>query len=188
MHIVIVGGGIAGLSTYVHLQKHLASHPDLKITILERSDVAIDSSTAETTSRFRGGLGVAPNGLRVLRELDAGLYTKIKEQGYMVHDFEFRTSGARSLGFWPGSSTSEPELGTLMIDRTALWRTLRVAVPDGAIRTGCKVASVDVDGSIQLESGETIEADIVIGADGVRSVVRQSVVDAGEPGQEPEFQ
>jgi glycine/D-amino acid oxidase-like deaminating enzyme len=35
MRIVIVGGGIAGLSTYLHLRKHLPNASEHTITIYE---------------------------------------------------------------------------------------------------------------------------------------------------------
>jgi salicylate hydroxylase len=48
------------------------------------------------------------------------------------------------------------------------------------IRTAAKVTACDPDkGTITLDDGETLEADIVIGADGIHSVLRRTVV--GEP-------
>ena len=49
--------------------------------------------------------------------------------------------------------------------------------PPAQIRTSCPVRHVDTAaGKIELVSGEVIEGDLVIGADGIRSVVRDSVL------------
>jgi salicylate hydroxylase len=48
------------------------------------------------------------------------------------------------------------------------------------IRVGCAVESCDTEkGTVELASGETLEGDVVIGADGIHSVLRAAVV--GEP-------
>jgi salicylate hydroxylase len=48
------------------------------------------------------------------------------------------------------------------------------------IRTASRVTACDPDeGTVTLDGGETLDADIVIGADGIHSVVREAVV--GEP-------
>lgn len=52
-----------------------------------------------------------------------------------------------------------------------------LAKPHINFRSGCRVASVDPSTpSVILDSGEMVTADVVIGADGIRSVVRDIVV------------
>ena len=51
--------------------------------------------------------------------------------------------------------------------------------PRITIRTQCRVVSVDPSiPTLTLESGEVVRADLVIGADGVKSITRQYVVGA----------
>jgi salicylate hydroxylase len=51
--------------------------------------------------------------------------------------------------------------------------------PRITIRTGCRVVSMDPSApTLTLESGEVVCADLVIGADGVKSTTRQYVVGA----------
>lgn len=52
-----------------------------------------------------------------------------------------------------------------------------LAKPHINFRSGCRVTSVDpLKPSVILDSGEEVTADVVIGADGIRSVVRDIVV------------
>jgi 2-polyprenyl-6-methoxyphenol hydroxylase-like FAD-dependent oxidoreductase len=63
---------------------------------------------------------------------------------------------------------------TVMIHRADLLAVLRAAVPDEALRPGVTVTEVRPEG-IVVHSGGQSRADLVVGADGVRSVTRQSV-------------
>jgi salicylate hydroxylase len=52
-----------------------------------------------------------------------------------------------------------------------------IAKPFMDLRLGAKVQSIDPDTpSVTLVSGETIFADLIIGADGIHSVVRRSII------------
>jgi salicylate hydroxylase len=58
------------------------------------------------------------------------------------------------------------------------------ALPSIALRTGCKVEAFEQDGRgvrLHLAGGETLEGDALVGADGLWSRVRQSVVGDGKP-------
>ena len=196
MHIIIVGGGLAGLATYLQIRKrvdHLL--PDLKITVLEKTLGSTSEPSRVAPSSFAGGYGIALNGLRVIYKLNQDLYKAVREEGYLVNNFEFRTSGNTGLGRLgePAGPTAPsfdgPPTGTLMIDRSTFWSTVRRFVPDQDVRGGAQVRSVDVEsGVVQLGDGTVLKGDLVIGADGLRSAVRKSVIDDGEPGRDPEFQ
>ena len=190
MHVLIIGCGLSGLSLYLHLRKLLPPAPATKITILERHASTKSLARDTTPSTFAGALGLAPNGFRILRKLDPDLAARVEARGVMVQDFEFRTSGDRSLGLWPAvdSSGRQKGDGTIMITRKGLWDVLRAEVGEGVIREGEKVVSVDVDGKVKLEGGEVLWGDLVVGADGAQSAARQAVIAEGEEGREVEFQ
>jgi salicylate hydroxylase len=64
---------------------------------------------------------------------------------------------------------------------------LEAAIEAGAnLRRGCTVISYDVaDGAVILESGERVKGDLIVGADGVKSIARKIVgqnVDPHETG------
>ncbi|GAA3755368.1 FAD-dependent oxidoreductase [Salinactinospora qingdaonensis] len=79
-----------------------------------------------------------------------------------------------------GSTVSREEFGDLRwrtltrphLHRSLLDAALRAGVE---VRSGSEVVAADPAGSITLASGETFEADLVVGADGVRSKVRDSI-------------
>jgi 2-polyprenyl-6-methoxyphenol hydroxylase-like FAD-dependent oxidoreductase len=202
MHIVIIGAGIAGLSTYLHLHRHL-SHPHT-ITIYEshnpRPNIASDENSlnssgqastiltldalSESTTIVGGGLGIAPNGMRVLRNLDKDLHDAIVAQGFPVEKFVFKAANGWTLG---STKTSDWRVrgdeGEVCVasSRHGLWQTIMSFVPKEAIkyrkvvkiereegRNIIRILFVDVEGNEEVE-----EADLLIGADGVKSIVRR---------------
>lgn len=73
----------------------------------------------------------------------------------------------------------------VMISRERLWEIIRRRVPEQDLRYGVAVEEVRDDGEIVLAGGETLTADLIIGADGVWSRTRSAVLDKDEPGREP---
>ena len=74
--------------------------------------------------------------------------------------------------------------GTYTVHRADLLAALLAAVPEGAIRLGMECTSVDVhaDGvELSFADGRRVDADVVIGADGVHSMVRGAVTTPSPP-------
>ena len=215
MKIIIVGGGIAGLSAYLHLRKHLPSHHEHDITIYEshrprstttstsaqghpNQSVNLDALSA-STAIVGGGLGIAPNGMRVLRDLSLDLHDRVVAQGFPVEKLVFKGANGWTLGMQSTSDKSvksegEPEEVCIASSRHGLWQTMRQYVfkkyGDDVIKHG-KVVKVYRDVGrmkqhlqVRLfnEQGmkTIVSADLVIGADGVRSVVRRFLFGADE--------
>ncbi len=61
-----------------------------------------------------------------------------------------------------------------MIHRADLLAILRAAVPDGCLRSGVMVSRVRADGTAGHSAGQS-RADLIVGADGIHSVVRTSI-------------
>ena len=103
--------------------------------------------------------GAAPEALRRAERIAA--WQLWDERGRLVQDGWMNPSGVR--------------LFTVL--RSDLHRALvNAARAAGAeIGTGCAVAGATAAGEIVLENGERCSADLVIGADGVRSRVRDSL-------------
>lgn len=67
---------------------------------------------------------------------------------------------------------------TCMVHRADLLAALRAAVPEHRVRLGARCVAIEQDaGGVELRfaDGSTAEADAVVGADGIHSVVRESV-------------
>lgn len=189
MKIVIVGGGIGGLSTYLFLQKELSSKdPSIKILIYESHETPKKSDWPETSlsvpSSFANGvggvLGISPNGVRVLQQLNEDLFRNVVNHGYPVKQFNFRNCHGKSLANFPTTNFADPPVHTILISRQALWAALRDRIPDSAILCkrvlGVTPGTTSQSPRVQFaDDPSDEEADLVIGADGVRSVVKRAV-------------
>lgn len=200
--IAIIGAGVGGCTTYLFLKKHLSPHiPDLEIHIYESyppppylsrshpkspSDPLDDieerpnlhsNPTTNVTTALGGGLGLSPNGIRVLKTLDPEIYARIKASSYETDAFGLQISSGRMLGSFPAGGKRYGN-GTMIIMRAALHDAVLEKVDQKDISFERKVKSV-VDGvekaKIEFENGETVEADFVVGADGVWGKTRQAI-------------
>ncbi|KAL9576802.1 MAG: hypothetical protein Q9212_006804 [Teloschistes hypoglaucus] len=203
MRIVIVGGGISGLACYLFLCKFIPSilptSTELDITIIEshaatkrreRSPDTVDEAAGPAATTIGSALGLAPNGLAVLRDLDETLFGEVANSGYPISHFHLANAIGWSLARLPATNQSDPQLHTVLISRQRLWDCLRMHVPDGAITDQCTVSGVayTADQRPILKFSDDmpdLAADLVIGADGAKSVVKRSVTGDGETDEYP---
>jgi 2-polyprenyl-6-methoxyphenol hydroxylase-like FAD-dependent oxidoreductase len=109
MKVIIVGAGIAGLSTCLFLKKYCKPIAELNITIYESHKPGTKRSLAEATFQelssssliVGGGLGVQPNGMRIIRELGKELYDEVKGHGFTVKKYVFKSSRGWRLNASP---------------------------------------------------------------------------------------
>ncbi|KAL0570033.1 hypothetical protein V5O48_011931 [Marasmius crinis-equi] len=165
LHIVIVGGGIGGLAAAYSLTK--AGH---KVTVLER----------KTHIREIGaGIMTTPNGTSLLFKW--GLAQKLEEVARSDRTQAIRTFRytGQPLSAFPMGEHLEREAGypTFQLHRADLINILHgIAAPLADVRLGCEVTSINASmPSVTLKSGETLSADLIIGADGANSVVRPAL-------------
>ncbi|PYI09321.1 putative extracellular salicylate hydroxylase/monooxygenase [Aspergillus sclerotiicarbonarius CBS 121057] len=197
MKIVIVGGGISGFAAYLALRKHLPQPPggDHEYTIYEAYDTDETTTFRERTKHdthsstliVGGGLGVAPNGLHVLERLDSDLLHEVVQEGYMVDHSNLKSKHGHLLmrlsssGICPSSQTSNDRspMHLLGISRHALWRSLRRRIPNATIvnkRVSSVTANPNAPNTITFTDGSPpVSADLVIGADGLKSIVKRAL-------------
>lgn len=155
---VVVGGGIGGLATALALLDR-----GWQVEVLER---------APRLTEVGAGLSLWPNALRALSAL--GLDDRIRGQALSESRTGFRTSGGRWLSKMDSTAQDGGHGPAVMVHRPALLSALADALPGGVLRTGVQVHHVAPDGRITHSAGSST-ADLVVGADGIRSVVRQAL-------------
>ena len=165
MRAIVIGGGIGGPVAAMALRK-----AGIEATVHERYDRTADGSG--------GALSVAPNGLQALDVV--GLADAVREVGTPMTAMELQTWTGRTLGRFG----SEPP--QLLVWRADLYRVLREA----AVRRGITIEhgkdlvdAVDHGTHViaRFADGTEAEADLLVGADGIRSTVRR-LVDPHAPG------
>ena len=156
-HAEIAGAGFAGLTAAIALKSRGWS-------------VRVHEAEEELRA-FGAGIYIWENGLRVLRAIGAydevmiGLHTV----GVMESRFDGKPGVLQRFG---------PELGSRMVTMTR--QHLYAAILNSARRhgieivTGSEVVRAELDGVLETKAGTRYSADLVIGADGVKSQVRDS--------------
>ncbi|KAJ7650786.1 hypothetical protein FB45DRAFT_820193 [Roridomyces roridus] len=174
MKIIVVGAGIGGLAVYHALRKHLAdASPPVSLVVFEVTESMVSSSTA-----VGGALGLAPNGLGAISRISADAAAYIEEQGFAGEVVTFRNSRGRLLGRFRAGRKARYGIGGLMVPRSTVHEAFVQELRPGAVAWGSRVRYVKEFGDrveVVLEDGTTETADVVIGADGAQSVVREAI-------------
>lgn len=163
------------------------------------SEQRLSSSEAEGTDLHSstlivgGGLAIAPNGINVLRRLDSEMLKDIVVGGYVISKYNMKSKNGTLLMSMdsqvPATDTDgevnengreKKMINAVATSRHSLWHCLRTRVPDEIIinkRISQVIAgSNDGPAVVRFEDGsQPVEADLVIGADGLRSTTRNAL-------------
>jgi len=85
---------------------------------------------------------------------------------------------------WPGMDDYTPKTHTHLIHRNDFIQALIGVLPEGMVKVGHKLQSIVDHGdhaTLTFTNGTTVEADLVIGADGIRSTVREQLFSDQQP-------
>jgi 2-polyprenyl-6-methoxyphenol hydroxylase-like FAD-dependent oxidoreductase len=156
-HAEIAGAGIAGLTTACVLAQRGWS-----VRVHER---------ANDLREMGAGIYLKINSLLVLKEI--GVLPTIQQLGVTLQRGVVTGRGGRELAKRPPLTRGE----TIVALRGDLHRALADRAKSLGVdfRTNSQAVSADPDGRLQLASGEMLAADLVVGADGFRSAVRDSL-------------
>ncbi|MWA09125.1 FAD-dependent monooxygenase [Streptomyces sp. BA2] len=166
LRVAVAGGGIAGLVFAVALRR-----------------AGIDCHVYEQTGRLAevgAGVQVAPNATRLLRRL--GLRDRLRTIAVAPQAIEMRR--------WDdGTLLQRTELGEpcrrrfgapyYTVHRADLHSSLLALVPPDRVHLGARCVAVTQDADaarLHLSDGTVVAADLVVGADGIHSLVRERIV------------
>lgn len=169
LRMAIVGAGLGGLVAAI-----AARRVGIEATIYEQ---------AKAFGEVGAGIQVGPNAVKVLRalRLDAGL----ADFGAMPEHHVARNWRTGRILFH--SKTREACLARFgapfyQVQRSDLHAHLRAALAPEAIRLGVRCTHVESDAAaarLHFDDGSVVEADVVVGADGVHSTVRERLLGPG---------
>lgn len=163
---VVVGGGIGGLAAAVSLHR-----VGWSVAVLER---------AAEFAEVGAGLVLTANALRSLDAL--GLGESLHGRGMPHTPGSARTPDGRYLARAEPAMIRDDGLAAVGIHRADLHRILRMAVAGDALISATEVVGASADGELTYRCGDTettIRADLIVGADGLRSAVRSSLWPSG---------
>lgn len=171
--ILVAGGGIGGLTAAAALLQ-----AGFEVAVFEQAAVL---------SEVGAGIQVSANAGRVYRSL--GLMQAVEDEGVLPEAYHFRIfdsgeilqtiplgAGYRERHGVPYVTIHRADLHRLLVEKVR-------SLDPGAVRTGRAVASFaeDDDGvTVTLADGATERGAALIGADGIKSVVRRGVVGPDE--------
>lgn len=155
---IIVGAGIGGLAAAVALRR-----AGWGVRVVEQ---------AASPRELGFALALAPNALAALDEL--GLKREVLSRGVEVKAFEVRRPDGRTV---KRVDLRGDAVQSVVLLRPALHGLLLDTVGPDALHLGAAVtgAATTPPASVVLADGQRLDADVVIGADGVGSAIRQAL-------------
>ena len=171
LRVAIIGAGMGGLACAAALRRTGA-----EVTIYEQ---------ARAFGRIGAGIQMTPNAVKALRGL--GLEDQLRAVGFQATKGLNRASD-------DGRITNEVELGARMIEqcgaplitlhRGDLHSILLSGVENGVIQHGKRLLRYEQHGDgveLSFEDGSSAQADLLVAADGVHSVVREQMLGKEAP-------
>ncbi|KAL3431941.1 hypothetical protein BDV09DRAFT_198213 [Aspergillus tetrazonus] len=172
LKVLVAGAGIAGLATAISLSR-IAAIPDLEIQLYEQAPELLEIGAS---------IALSPNGMRTLEKL--GVHNALSDEigfrgpsGIPQIFRHWKTNQVVSVD--THRNVPNPRHHTTRFHRGHLHAALLEHVPRQSIHLGKKILHADADGNgvvLHFEDGTTAHGDILIGADGLKSKVRQSFI------------
>lgn len=165
MKALIAGGGIGGLTAAIAMR-----NVGIEVEVLER---------AKQISEIGAGIQIAANATRVLEHL--GLGDALKSISVAAEAVIYRdlATDDRLFSVPLGDEAAERYGASFyQCHRGELLGILRDHLPNKVITTDARVTEMNDAGSgvqVRLENGKTVEGDVLIGADGIHSLIRGHV-------------
>lgn len=160
MRIIIVGGGIAGLT--------------LAALLRQRGVCPLVIEKAHAWGEVGYSIGLYPLGSRVLHGL--GLHERFVEVSAPLRIYRICRGDGATIQEYPLDAVSRKYGPFRLLMRPELIDLLRERLPDMSVRTATTLRAVDEVGDevrVTLSDGSVETCDVLVGADGIRSQVRE---------------
>jgi len=164
--IIIVGAGIGGITSAIACHRR-----GMEVVLLEQ---------ASALKEVGAGIQISPNAVKVLRKLD--LLDDVAKRAFRPVSIEARMGeSGRPIFDIPLASQSETRWGApyFHIHRAHYIEALAANLPEGILKLNTKIQSYEIlnDGvRVNLDDGAQFESDILIGADGIKSIIREQML------------
>ncbi|XWS33611.1 hypothetical protein CRYUN_Cryun22dG0097800 [Craigia yunnanensis] len=173
LRILVAGGGIGGLVFALAAKKK-----GFDVVVFEK-----DLSAIRGEGKYRGPIQIQSNALAALEAIDMEVAEKVMEAGCITGDringLVDGVSGTWYIKFDTFSPAVERGLPvTRVISRMTLQEILARAVGEDVIFNESNVVDFEDDGqkvTVVLENGQRYEGDLLVGADGIWSKVRNNL-------------
>jgi 2-polyprenyl-6-methoxyphenol hydroxylase-like FAD-dependent oxidoreductase len=160
---VVVGAGPAGLVGGIALRR-----AGIDTVVVERAPAGSDAGS---------GLTLWPNAMKALDHVGAA--DAVRRVGAPCDGISMRNARGRVLDRTPRALLEHRFGGTgSALHRGELTEALIRVLGPGVVRFGAACVGVEQDserGSVRLEDGTRLDADVVVGADGIGSLVRRAL-------------
>lgn len=170
MNIAIIGGGIGGLATANALLKH-----GFNVQVYER---------AQALRPIGAGLTLTPNGLNSLDTIQPGMVESLKQAGSQLNTLILKRSTGETIASMQMTTMQQYGQPMLNIQWSRLQAILASVLPPEMIHLNHRCIGFDQhENSVEthFEDGKTVQSDLLIGADGINSIVRQMLIGDGSP-------
>ena len=172
LSVAIIGAGMGGLATAAALRR-----VGVDVTVYEQ---------ARHFDRVGAGIQIGCNAMKVLRAL--GLEPSLRAAAFYPRSWNNRDFDTRKIRFdMIFGEAAEERYGApyLLAHRGDLHAALTSIVPENVLQLDHQLVSLErrADGGVRLDfaNGARVDADAVVGADGVHSVVRDALFGGDTP-------
>lgn len=164
LNVAVIGAGYAGASAAKAL-----SVLGAKVDVYEQ---------ATEIKEVGAGIGLRPSSMHEFRRW--GIFDDIAAVTSPSDYFEILTATGETImqDSWPGMDDYEVKTHTHLVHRNDFIQALVATLPDGIVHVGHKLESMTDDGesaTLTFTNGATVQADLVIAADGIKSTVRRQL-------------
>jgi 2-polyprenyl-6-methoxyphenol hydroxylase-like FAD-dependent oxidoreductase len=162
--IAIVGAGLGGLAAAIALRQQ-----GFEVQVFEQ---------ASELAEFGAGINISPNSVRFFQAV--GLADKLHAVASEPTGLSWRDWRTAEIRYLLPFGDFEKRYGAkyYVVHRSDLHRLLSEAVPQADIQLGQRCTQVELrKGAVGLsfENGRSVDADVVVGCDGIRSAVRACI-------------